>query len=50
MREHIHDVSCDTSHDVSFPCQATLAKFAEATGFAAECGAHLYQQRANVER
>ena len=42
MREHIRDVS--------FPCLVTLAKFAEVRRFRAECGAHVYQQCASVER
>src|SRR5262249_15474098 len=43
MREHIRDVS--------FPCLVTLAKFAEVRrSLNEECGAHIQQQCANVER
>src|SRR5215475_13656151 len=43
MREHIRDVS--------FPCLVTLAKFAEVCrSLNEECGAHIKQQCANVER
>jgi hypothetical protein len=42
MREHIRDVS--------LPCLVTLAKFAEIRKSHKECGIHLRQQCAGVER
>jgi hypothetical protein len=41
MREHIRDISG--------PCLATLAKFAEVRGSHKECSAHLRQQCTGVE-